>query len=184
MHTSDKIVIKVNKLTLFVRFSLDLLGELEDTEWRDTVQLYQEKVRGVQTVCFYRWMCSGIFFPRLKVTLMCFRKPCYATTCSKDCATSGWTEKEHSVVLGTETGNPETHDISLNVEQLDSCCIFKYNLFLCIDSQLFLPVNLFFINHNVWNRLSWSAVSSMRTGPARTCMASKRAWVTWSRAWG
>lgn len=54
MHTSDKIVIKVNKLTLFVRFSLDLLGELEDTEWRDTVQLYQEKVRGVQTVYFYR----------------------------------------------------------------------------------------------------------------------------------
>lgn len=32
-------------------------------------------------------------------------------------------------MLGTETGNPETHDISLNVEQLDSCCIFKYNLF-------------------------------------------------------
>lgn len=48
-------------------------------------------------------------------------------------------------MLGTETGNPETHEISLKFEQLDSCCIFKYNLFfLCIDSQLFLPVNLFY----------------------------------------
>ena len=53
MHTPDEIVIKVNKLTLFVRFSLDLLGDLEDTEWRDTVQLYQEKVRGVHTVFFF-----------------------------------------------------------------------------------------------------------------------------------
>ena len=36
---------KDKKLTWFVSFSLDFLGDLEDTDWRDTVQLYKEEVR-------------------------------------------------------------------------------------------------------------------------------------------
>ncbi|XP_051280673.1 cation-transporting ATPase 13A2 isoform X3 [Dicentrarchus labrax] len=33
--------------------SMDLLGELEDTEWRDTVQLYKEEVRNMKTLLRY-----------------------------------------------------------------------------------------------------------------------------------
>lgn len=32
-------------LTCFISFSLGLLDQLEDYEWRDTIQLYREKVR-------------------------------------------------------------------------------------------------------------------------------------------
>lgn len=32
-------------LTYFISFSLDLLEELHDCEWRDTIHLYREEVR-------------------------------------------------------------------------------------------------------------------------------------------
>lgn len=35
-------------LTYFLSFSLDLIEDLEDYEWRDTIQLYKEEVRNKQ----------------------------------------------------------------------------------------------------------------------------------------
>lgn len=38
--------VKIKKqLTYFLSFSLGLLEEFEDFEWRDTIQLYREEVR-------------------------------------------------------------------------------------------------------------------------------------------
>lgn len=44
----------------------------------------------------------------------------------------------------------------------------KINIVIALNSSVFFS----------------SVVSSMKTGPATTCMVSKRAWVPWSRAWG
>lgn len=37
-------------LIIFFPFSLESFGDLEETEWKDTAELYKEKVRKKQTV--------------------------------------------------------------------------------------------------------------------------------------
>lgn len=60
----------------------------------------------------------------------------------------------------------------------------KHGLLKYVEIVLFIT---WICLYHLFNSLfvpSLSVVSSMRTGPARTCMASKKALVTWSRAWG
>lgn len=90
---------KATDIQYLFSFSLGLLEELEDNEWRDTIQLYREEVRK-------NWSCLFFIEQRLlnKTGDCYYRKQCCATTCSKECAMSGWSREELSVVLGTKTG--------------------------------------------------------------------------------
>lgn len=45
IYSFTKLGDKKKPLTYFLSFSLGLLEEFEDYEWRDTIQLYREEVR-------------------------------------------------------------------------------------------------------------------------------------------
>ena len=57
---------------MFLPFSLELLGEQEVTEWRDTAQLYQEEVRNKRV--FFRIKCSVFISPRLMFPSLILQK--------------------------------------------------------------------------------------------------------------
>lgn len=78
--------------------SLESQGEMDDCEWKDTVQLYKEEVSR-ESVCLYVCVCMCVFSHEIP-SLFC-RKCCCATTFSRECATYGWTGKELSVASGT-----------------------------------------------------------------------------------
>lgn len=91
--------------------SLELLGQQEDTDWGDTVKMYKDEVRKGWVFWFLKNSVLRYSLQAWKWHLLCYRKRCYVTTCLKGCATSGWTGKELSVVLGTETGKLESSEI-------------------------------------------------------------------------
>lgn len=166
---------------VFFPFSLEVMGEFEVNEWRDTVQLYQEQVR----LCWVEeraawappWLnMSSAMLQKTQLHFYLFEGLRYVWLDRKGafCRVRYWNCYWSSIfrwnLLKLDPRKKNTKQ-TLEIRWHTCCCKLKNNQNFDFNKR-----RLYF--------LIFCAVSSMRTGPVRICTASKRAWVTLSRAWG